>query len=32
MKASYHNGRVGNTHHNDRTFNLDKAPHIDLDS
>ena len=29
MKASYHNGRVGNTHHNDRTFNLDKAPHID---
>ena len=29
MKASYHNGRVGNPHHNDRTFNLDKAPHID---
>ena len=29
MKVSYHNGRVGNPHHNDRTFNLNNAPHID---
>lgn len=28
IKASYHNGRNGNPHHNDRDFNLDDAPHI----
>lgn len=29
MKASYHNSRKGNPHHNDRTFDVDKAGHID---
>ena len=29
MKASYHNGRIGNPRHNDRTFDIKKAKHID---
>ncbi len=29
MRASYTNSRQGNAHHNDRDFDLSKAPHID---
>ncbi len=29
MRITYHNGRSGSAKHNDRTFDLDKAEHID---